>query len=211
MVKEESWTAGIKENSWNSIKREDEWTELHWHLLAHTSALVLLLPPRIAAVMRKNDTFNSINPSKIPAISTTLIHHLLPCYTLWSSGQDLLGKKFLYLYNCRLYFFFLFPFFFSCFVVKHAVFQVAGALHELLGLQRSCTDSQSTCRTWFHTVCTPNSTHVEHHSLWSCTPAPLYMHPENPVTQWTCCVSTDQFSSTYAFGLIIPKNSSCSP
>lgn len=112
MVKEESWTAGIKENSWNSIKREDEWTELHWHLLAHTSALVLLLPPGIAAVMRKNDTFNSINPSKIPAISTTLIHHLLPCYTLWSSGQDLLGKKFLYLYNSRLYFFFLFPFFF---------------------------------------------------------------------------------------------------
>lgn len=185
----------------NSIKREDEWTELHWHLLVHISALVLLLPLKIATVMGKNDTLNSINPSKIPATSTTFIHHLLPCCTLWSSGQDLLGKKFLYLYKSKVYFFFLF-FFLLCF---EAVFQVTGALCGLPDLQRSCADGQCMCAGWLCTACTPNATHVGHHSLRCCIPAPLCMHLVNLVTHWTSYVSIDQLYSTYAVGLMSPR------
>lgn len=184
---------GTKENNWNSIKREDEWTELHWHLLVHTSALVLLLPPKIAAVMGKIDTLNSINPSKVPATSTTFIHHLLPCCTLWPSEQDLLGKKFLYLYKGRVYFGFPFFFFF------HVVFWG----RQYFRLLELCVDC-GTCRDPAQTAsgCAQTGSVQLGHQIphkWDTTArcaAP--MHLVNLVTHWTCCVSIDQlYSSRY--------------
>lgn len=147
----------------------------HWYCSYHRKSL---------RWRKKNDTLNSINPSNIPATSTTFIHHLLPCCSLWSSGQHLIGKKLLYLHKSRVFFFFLFfsfylfSFFLFCFEADK-MFHVIVALCALLDLQGSCTGSQSV-QGWLCTACTPNSPHTGHHTLQCCTLSPTKSGNSSP-------------------------------
>lgn len=174
------------ENNWNSIKREDEWTELHWHLLAHTSALVLFVPPKNCRGDRnKRKRHAKLNKSFKHTCHFNHTYPLRPALQHSLVIQAIISKRRSF-YNCTGIAFLSFFFFLFCFEADK-ILHVTAALCGLLDLQQSCTGSHCV-QGWFCTACTSNPMHIGHHTLQCCIPATAKFGNCSP--HWTCYINT---------------------